>query len=370
MTLMKRIVYVVNKLDYFLSHRLPLAQAAIAVGYDVHVVCPFDREIALSGITFHDWSLSRSGMNPFKEWSSLVNLHYLIASIQPDLVHALTIKPVIYTGILRRLGCFSTPWVATIPGMGYVFAQQDWKRRSLQWGVGKLYQWALKANHVKVIFQNRDDLAFFCQRQWLDSKQSILILGSGVCPETYAPKSVPEGPVVVILPARLLKDKGVVEWVEAIKLIRSKVKARFALVGACDPGNPASLTEEEIQQWVDDGILEHWGWQEDMIAQFAKAHIVCLPSYREGLPKVLIEAASCEKAIVTTDVPGCREVVFHEKTGLLVPAQSIQALSKALQRLIDSPGLRKQLGQAARQHVIESLSLTSVNEQTLKVYEA
>lgn len=366
---MKRLVFVVNRLEYFLSHRLGLAKSAVKAGYDVIVLCPLGQRCDVEGITFKHWQVSRSGTNPWQEWRSIAHLGALLRELKPDLVHAITIKPVIYTGFLRRLGFFRMPWVATVPGMGYVFSGQDWKRRVLQWVVGLSYRWALKANHVAVIFQNRDDRAFFEAKHWIHRSQAKLILGSGVCPKTYLPQHPSDGPVVVILPARLLKDKGIVEWVKAIQHIKSKVSARFALVGACDPDNLASLSQDEIDHWVDQGWVEHWGWQDDMISQFAKAHIVCLPSYREGLPKVLIEAASCEKAIITTDVPGCREIVAHEVTGLLVAARKIEPLCQALLRLIEDAPLRLRLGQAARQRVIDALSLDAINQQTLDVYK-
>lgn len=366
---MKRLVYVVNKLDYFLSHRLPLAQAAMQKGYEVHVICPLASPPAIEGMTFHRWHLSRSGLNPWQEWKSLQGLKQLLVALKPDLVHAITIKPVIYTGMLRRLKSFTSPWLATIPGMGYVFAEDHWKRRLLQRAIGHLYRWALNKNHAKVIFQNRDDHAFFLQHHWVSSQDAALILGSGVCPHTYLPQIEPPGPVVVILPSRLLKDKGVVEWVEAIKLIKHQVDARFALVGECDEGNLASLHTEDIEAWVAEGWVEYWGWQEDMIAQFAKAHVVCLPSYREGLPKVLIEAASCEKAIVTTDVPGCREIVKHEETGLMVPAREIEPLAEAMLRLIKQADLREKLGKSARVWVLDALSLEHVNQKTLALYQ-
>ena len=291
-------------------------------------------------------------------------------ALQPDLVHAITIKPVIYTGILKRLTCFASPWLATIPGMGYVFSDDHWRRRMLQKIVGQLYRLALKDNHAKVIFQNRDDHAFFVQHRWVAPQDAALVLGSGVCPQTYSPQSGPPGSVVVILPARLLKkDKGVVEWIEAIKLIKHQVDARFALVGDVDAGNLASLDKKEIDAWVAEGWVEYWGWQEDMITQFAKAHIVCLPSYREGLPKVLIEAASCEKAIITTDVPGCREIVKDEETGLRVPAREIEPLAQAMLRLIEEADLREKLGKSARLWVLDALSLNHVNQKTLALYE-
>ena len=197
-----------------------------------------------------------------------------------------------------------------------------------------------------------------------------LIRGAGVDPGAYRQvKAAGETPLVV-LPARLLRDKGVGEFVEAARLLRARgVKARFALVGKPDPANPASVSQAEIDAWVSEGAVECWGWQDDMPNIFAQAQIVCLPTYHEGLPKSLLEAAASGCAIVTTDIAGCREIVRHGVTGWLVPTRDAQALTSALQQAIEQPGLRERYGASARALVETDFSASRVASDTIAVYD-
>jgi glycosyltransferase involved in cell wall biosynthesis len=197
-----------------------------------------------------------------------------------------------------------------------------------------------------------------------------LIRGSGVDMNIFTPRPEPEGVPVVILAARMLWAKGIGEFVDAARLLREqKVEARFVLVGESDPGNPSAVPVWQLEQWHDSGVVEWWGACSDMPRVFAEAHVVCLPSYYpEGVPKVLIEAAACGRPIVTTDVPGCREVVRHEENGLLVPTRDPVALAAALRRLIMSPALRDFLGRRGREIAVAEFGLERVIAETLAVY--
>ena len=196
-----------------------------------------------------------------------------------------------------------------------------------------------------------------------------LIRGAGVDPAAYRQVSAASETPLVILPARLLRDKGVGEFVEAARLLRARgVKARFALVGKPDPANPASVSQAEIDAWAVEGAVECWGWQDDMPAIFAQAQIVCLPTYHEGFPKSLLEAAASGCAIVTTDIAGCREIVRHGVTGWLVPTRDAGALADALQAAIEQPGLRERYGAAARALVEADFSMDRVASETIAVY--
>jgi glycosyltransferase involved in cell wall biosynthesis len=190
-----------------------------------------------------------------------------------------------------------------------------------------------------------------------------------VNPAQYFSVDVVAQPPLVILPARLLRDKGIGEFIEAARLLRGRgVMARFALVGQPDPMNPASFTMHEINQWVTEGVVENWGWRDDMAQVFAQAQIVCLPSYHEGLPKSLLEAGAAGCAIVASDIPGCREIVKEGKTGLLISPQDSVALADALQKLIENPELRQHLGAAAKVSVATDFSLSRVISETLEIY--
>jgi glycosyltransferase involved in cell wall biosynthesis len=202
-------------------------------------------------------------------------------------------------------------------------------------------------------------------------EKATLIPGSGVDTERFIKSPEPDGIPVVILPARLLWDKGVGEFVEAARLLRSKcIKARFALVGDIDLDNPTSVTIEQLRDWEKEGVIEWWGWKDSMEQVYAEAHIVCLPSYREGLPKTLVEAAACGRPIIAFDVPGCREIVRPDKNGLLVPVYDVPGLADAMEYLITNSDIRKSMGTAGREIVEDGFSAELIVSQTLGVYSS
>ncbi|MDH4225336.1 MAG: glycosyltransferase family 4 protein, partial [Deltaproteobacteria bacterium] len=222
----------------------------------------------------------------------------------------------------------------------------------------------------RTIFQNPDDLKLFVQKRLIHPAQALMIKGSGVDMKAFAPKKEAAGPPLVVLASRMLWDKGVGEFIQAAQRLQKQgIQARFALVGDPDPGNPSSVTADQLKQWAADGIVEWWGRREDMAQVFHQAHIVCLPSYREGLPKVLIEAAACGKPIVASDMPGCREVVWDGQNGLLVPVKNALALADALETLIGDTPLRERMGQAGRAIALEEFPVEKVVALTLALYQ-
>lgn len=368
----KKILFVVNDAPFFLSHRLPLALAAKEAGYEVHVATP-DSPMAATiqkhGLQFHSIPLHRSSTRLWKELRSIRSLVGLYRRLQPDLVHHVTIKPVLYGGLAARL--VKVPAVVhAVPGLGHVFVDKDFMTSLLRAVVKRIYRLSFAHPHLKVIFQNPDDRSLLERAQLVKPSDALLIRGSGVDLNVFTPQPESEGEPVVILAARMLWAKGVGEFVDAASRLREqKVAARFILLGESDPGNPSAVPVWQLEQWHGSGVVEWWGACDDMPRAFAEAHVVCLPSYyREGLPKVLIEAAACGRPIVTTDVPGCREVVRHEENGLLVPAHDPAALAAALRRLILSPPLRQHLGQRGREIAVAEFGLDRVIGETLAVY--
>jgi glycosyltransferase involved in cell wall biosynthesis len=368
----KKILFVVNDAPFFLSHRLPIALAARDAGYEVHVATP-DSPAAVTiqkhRLQFHTISLHRSNVRPWKEIRTIDSLIRLYRDLQPDLVHHVTIKPVLYGGLAARLT--KVPAVVhAIPGLGHVFMNKGMPARLLRFAVKRIYRMAFGHPHMKVIFQNPDDQILLERAQLVKLSDAVLIRGSGVDMNIFTPQPEPEGVPMVILAARMLWAKGIGEFVDAARLLREqKVAARFVLVGESDPGNPSAVPVWQLEQWHDSGVVEWWGACTDMPRVFAEAHVVCLPSYYpEGVPKVLIEAAACGRPIVTTDVPGCREVVRHEENGLLVPTRDPVALAAALRRLILSPALREFLGRRGREIAVAEFGLEKVIAETLAVY--
>ena len=307
-------------------------------------------------------------MNPWREVGMVRRLAEIYRDERPDIVHHVAFKPIIYGSIAAKLA--RVPHVINAPvGMGFVFSSSQFKARMVKPLVLFLYRLLLHPANGRVILENSDDIAMLAKMGLIDQDRTILIRGAGVDTSRYVPQPESQGDPVVILPGRMLWDKGVGEFVDAARQLREqKVTANFILVGQRDPGNPATIPVWQLEQWHDSGVVEWWGLCDDMPRVIAESHVVCLPSYREGLPKALIEAASCGRAIVTTDVPGCREVVKNEDNGLLVPAHDAAALAAALRRLIMSPALRQYLGERGREIAVAEFALEKVVDQTLEVY--
>lgn len=365
------LLFVVNIPEFFLSHRLPLAIAARNAGFTVHISTapgPACQQITELGFEHYLLPISRSGHNLLAELRTLWELYRLMQRIRPDLVHLVTIKPVLYGGLMARLSGVPA-MVAAISGLGTVFVDRDqtrsWMRRGVEW----LYRLALGHSNAKVILQNPDDRAVLIGMGAVRKEKTALIRGSGVSLDAYPMRPEPEGIPVVTFAARLLEDKGVREFVEAARVLKERgVLARFWLAGSPDPGNLTSITEMESSDWSKDGFVETLGYRTDIPNIFANSNIVVLPSYREGLPKALVEAAACGRAVVTTDVPGCRDAIEPGATGLLVPVRDASGLADAIQFLIENPGRRKQMGASGRALAEREFAIEKVVDAHLAIY--
>lgn len=371
MSVPAKILYVVNDARFFLSHRLPLAQAAQANGYEVHIATPKDdasKTISSYGFKFHSVILNRRSMHLLDELKSFLCLYRLYKDVLPDIVHHVTIKPVIYGGIASRLARLPAV-VNALTGLGYVFVGHGFKVKALRVIVKLALRLSLNHHHSMVIFQNPDDLALFIRRNVVRKANAVLIRGSGVNMTHFYPVMEPSGIPVIVLASRMLWHKGIGDFVDAARYLHNRVTARFVLIGNSDAGNPENISEGQLQAWANEKFIELWGWRENMATVFNQAHIVCLPSYREGVPKILIEAAACGRPIVTTDTPGCREIVQHGVNGFLVPPRDSSALANALKQLIEDPELRRQMGRAGREIAVSEFSLEKVVNETLAVYQ-
>lgn len=370
----RRLLFVVNVGWAFLSHRLPLALAAKEAGYDVHVACSTDdvaeeRIILGHGLGFHRLSITRAGWSPIRELRVLWELRSLYRKLAPQIIHHVTIKPVLYGGLLCRL-TFTGRVVNAISGLGYVFNARGLRATILRAVVRAAYRFALSGKKTTVIFQNRDDLSSFVAAGLVPERNAVLIRGAGVDLNAFRPGPEPADPVTILLPARMLRDKGVFEFIAAASLLRARgITAHFVLAGRIDRDNPEGIGASELTAAASAAGVSWLGHRSDMAQMLAAAHVVCLPSYREGLPKVLLEAAAAGKPMVATDVPGCREVVIAESTGVLVPPRNSERLADALARLVADPALRTRMGQAARALCEAEFGIETVVCRTLDLYE-
>lgn len=362
-----KVILFANTDWYLYNFRLPLAQALQERGDEVLLLSPagpYVERLRAAGFRWQEFSLDRKGTNPLVDGLALLKLWRLYRREKPDLVHHFTIKCVLYGSMAAWLAGVKIT-VNAITGLGYAFTGN---RKWLRIMVSNLYRLLLRGTWV--IFQNPDDQSAFVQKGLVDPARSVLIRGSGVDTIRFQPSPEPEGIPLVILPARMLWEKGIGEFVEAASILKEcGVEARFALVGDTDTGNAFAVPTEKLQEWKEKKLVEWWGWQDDMTGIYAQAHIVCLPSYYgEGIPKTLIEAAACGRPLVAADMPGSREIVRNRENGLLVPPRSGQAVADALQVLIRDPELRKEMGQKGRQIAVGEFDLQHVLRNTLEFY--
>lgn len=360
---------------YMYNFKLPIAEELREKGHEVVLVTPsgeYVEKMESNGYRVREWWLDRHSMNPLKEARAVLHLLLIYAQERPSIAHHFTAKGILYGSIVATLTGTSSVVNAVTGGasaFGNVISKTNVVYRGVQWGLKRLFQFVLAG--TEVIFQNPDDLESFVNQRLVVEERCYLIKGSGVDLTSFQPAPEPEGTPKILLAGRLLWNKGVGEFVEASRILsREGRHARFVLVGDTDSSNPMSVSEGQIAEWEQEDLVEWWGFQEDMPAVFAQTHIVCSPSYyREGVPKVLIEAAACERPIVTTDMPGCREIVRDEVNGLLVPPEDSQALASALSELLESAKRRQEMGARGREIVREEFSVEQVVTETMSVYK-
>jgi glycosyltransferase involved in cell wall biosynthesis len=374
---MKKLVYVVNVDWFFLSHRLPIALAAQKQGFEIHIATSLTTrlpELLQYGFTVHQLKLDRSSVGPIAAIKTLFSIWTVFKSTKPDLVHLVTIKPVLLGGIAARMAGVPSV-VAAISGLGFVFVAQGVISNFWRMLVALAYRLALGHRNLKVIFQNDDDKSRLTRIAGLPETKATMIRGSGVDLSQYAPNPINYNQRIVLFAARLLLDKGVGEFVEAARILRSRNcdkpnTVRFVLVGEPDIANPTSVTAAQLKAWVEEGAVENWGHRSNMPEVLSAASIVTLPSYYgEGLPKVLIEAAACGRAVVTTDHPGCRDAIEPGVSGLLVPVRDAKALANAIQDLLDHPDKCASMGLSGRKLAEQVFDISKVVEAHLRIYE-
>lgn len=369
-----KLLIVVNVDWFFISHRLPIALKALECGYEVTVACRFTEhktELASMGFNVIDIPFSRSGGGVVNELTTIKRIRDVIKDVSPALIHSVTIKPVLYTGLALKTLKPNIPFVAAISGLGYVFTASNLRAKVTRLIASSFYKVALSQKYKTVIFQNTSDENILTEVASLTPSDKVLIKGSGADLSVYnfLPEGITEN-VTVVMACRLLKEKGVYEYVDAAKRVKERYpNTEFLLVGTPDVENPNTVKQHEIDEWEAQGLINYLGHRSDIPNIFATSNVVCLPSfYGEGVPKVLIEAAACGRAIVTTNNPGCRDAVIEGVTGLTVPTRDAKALAAAIQRLICEPKLRLTMGNKARAFAEAEFDVDSVVRKHLDIY--
>ena len=335
------------------NFRGPLIKALLAAGHRVTAAAgDNDVEVAKTlrswGAEFEPVALARAGMNPLADIASILRLTVLMRRVSPDIFLGYTIKPVTFGLIAARLARVPKRF-AMITGLGYAFTEGDGIQRRVARFVAKAAYWVALRYAEKVIFQNPDDEALFLELGLVrGSGHTARVNGSGVDLEHYRPAPLPSGPITFLMIARLLRDKGVYEYVEAARMVkREHPGARFVLVGPFDP-NPAAVKPHEVEAWVHEGVIEYRGAVEDVRPEIAACHVFVLPSYREGTPRTVLEAMAMGRAVITTDVPGCRETVEDGVSGWLVEARGSAGLARTMTDCMVEPHSKLEMSMAAR----------------------
>jgi len=368
---MKKIVYVVNTINFFNSHREALAVEASRKGLDVYVLSNMNDSKGMINpeFTYYHVGFTRSGQNIISEFLTFFRVLFLFLKIRPDLLHLVTIKPILYGGVAARIaGNFAV--VVAISGLGSVFSASSGLPLLRLKIVKYLYGFALKQKRIVVIFQNEDDRQKLLAISSVDIKRTRIIRGSGVSLSDYPYLSEPNGVTTVSMAARLLKEKGICEFVGAARILKNRgIPVNMQVIGSPDYGNPYSVTVEEISKWKNENLVSFLGYRRDIAALYAESNIVCLPSYYgEGLPKSLVEAAACGRAVITTDMPGCRDAVIPGVSGVLIPPRDEVALADSIQTLISDPARRKKMSQAGRKLAEEVFKIELVVEKHMNIY--
>jgi len=377
------VLFVVNEAFFFLSHRIHLAKAAIEAGCDVHLAAPADHgwapdgfhvsQIEAFGVQCHEIRLSRRGQNPITELRSVVSIWRLMRRLEPDLVHLLTIKLLLYGGLAARIS--GVPAVVFgVTGLGHVFSSGGIASRIRRGLVVPLMRFCMRHPRSKVVVQSHGDSDFLASRAIAAPDRIKVVVGSGVDLNEFRYVPLPKNRTerVVTFAARMIWDKGVGAFVGAARDIRTRIpEARFCLVGSTKSENPRSVPAETLNAWVESGIVDWVGRRDDMPKILVNSDIVCLPTlYGEGVPKILLEAAACGRAIVASDTPGCREVVRDGVNGLLVDPTDTRSLVVALENLLRDQGLTERMGRAGAELASQSFDVNQVVARTIAVYES
>ena len=371
---MARILFVISEDWALATHRLHLVKAALKQGHTIAVatrISTYRDQLENLGVTVFDWRLQRRSLHPFRELLTIKSLRTFISSFNPDLIHAVALKPVIYTGLATRFG-FAGGIVFALGGVGYIFSNSSLRALTLRVPIKLLVAIALMGRQRRLILQNEDDVEHFTKAGIIDRRTIRLVRGAGVETDLFKPSPIPFGAPVVLLPSRLLWDKGVYEFVKVAERLKNELpQSRFVIVGDTDQQNPANIPNTTIRLWTNAGVVEHWQRvsHEKMPEIYKKASIVCLPSYREGLPKVLLEAASSARPIVAFDVAGCRDVVRPGVNGTLVPFKSVDLLQAAIWDLMLDRQRCIEMGIRGRGLVEQKFSSEIINDYTFKIWK-
>jgi len=367
-----KIIFLITEDRFLWSHRLPIARAALNCGFEVIIVTRVvgdAQKIVDEGFRLIPLPLKRGSYNPLRDLGVIWQLRKIYKTEKPDIVHHVALKPVLY-GSLAALGLGHIQIINALTGLGYLATSNSPKARFLKPIIWNLFKFLFSQPSQHVLLQNDEDMHLLSTTAKLSSDRIVIIRGSGVDVNLFHPSPEPSGIPIALFASRMLWIKGICEFVEAARLLRDRgIKARFVLVGDADFGSPSSVPRQQLLEWQETGAVEWWGHKADMPDVFKQANLVCLPSQGgEGVPKTLLEAAASGRAIVATDVPGCRDVVRNSVNGLLVEPKNVAELANAMKKLLNDPERSGEMGERGREIAVREFSQELVVSETLKLY--
>ncbi len=371
----KKVIFVSNTSWYLYNFKNKLIDDLVKNDYELFLVAPedkFSKFFCKKNIIFKNWRLNRNSLNPLSALGSIIDLFLIYQKVKPDIVHHFTVKSCIFGSIAAKW--YGVNYIINaFTGMAHFNFMREKQFLPIKWFLTELIRFIILKGKIINIFQNKDDYCKFKQLTKCKFNKSIIIPGSGVDTDFFrlnTPRKHFKNPIQILFPARLIKEKGVKELINACNLLwREGYSFQLNLAGFVDPGNNSCLNQNDLKEIAKNNNILLLGHIDHMKKLYAKCDIVVLPSWREGLSKSLIEAASMECAIITTDVPGCNDVIEHGKNGLLVPAKNVSSLKLSIQFLLDNENISKKLGQNARQKVISDFTVSKINTLTLNVYK-
>ena len=366
-----KVLFVITEDWFFHSHFLDRAKYIASSGGTVGIATRFsihEEELRDLGFELFPIDFSRRGLNPITEFITALKIRRIVRRFKPDIAHNIALKPVV-TGTFGELLGGQGVVINALVGMGYIFTSTDTRASVVKPILSRILKFLLRSNSVHVVIENPDDLNSLVDEGFVRKSQISLIRGAGVDLIAFPFQPEATGPVVVTMVSRILRDKGVLEFINSASQLLAKMpEVKFQIVGEPDLGNPSAIEQSEIDSWESLPNVKYLGRRSDIADILKGSHIVCLPSYREGLPKSLLEALSSGRPIITTDVPGCREVCEDGVNGLLIPARDSIALSDAIEKLAINPELRQAMGRAGRMRAESEFSSELVCTQTLDLY--
>ena len=369
-----KLLFLVNNLDYFISHRLVIAKKALSEGYKVVVVYgskkeKYYEELLDLNIKYVYLKIRRGGINPIEEMISIIKIYFLFCKERPDIVHLVTMKPYLYGGIAARFASIPNV-VSAVAGLGSLFSNKYISHKVALYILKPIFKFAFNHPNQKIIVQNLNDKRVLEKKKIITKNNVVLINGSGIKISRFNPNGRKDIKPTIVMASRLIKEKGVYEFVKAAQKIKIKFRnVKFLLAGEIDEGNPNSIPIEKIKNWKKNQIIEVIGYEKNIPQLFSKSHIVCFPSYyNEGLPKVLQEAAASGRPVITSINPGCIDAIINNKTGIAVPPKNINALVDAIEYLLDNPDIGEQMGIEGRKLAEKYFDVNLIADQHLKIY--